>query len=80
MPRYESNEPVTVLETADPAILAVAKSLLEDAGIPFFAKGEGIQSLFGYANPVIGPIELQVSPEDAAEAQARLLELTRRDP
>ena len=73
--RYESNEPVTVLETSDPAVLAVAKSLLEEAEIPFFAKGEGIQDLFGAGrlgtgfSPVAGPVELQVSADDAAEAQ-----------
>ena len=38
--------PTTVLESSDPALLAVAKSLLEAASIRYFAKGEGIQDLF----------------------------------
>lgn len=81
--RDESREPVTVLETSDPALLAVAKSLLEDADIPYFAKGESVQDLFGLGrfgtgfSPIVGPVELQVSPEDAADARARLLDLTR---
>ena len=83
--RDESAEPVTVLESSDPALLALAKSLLDDAGIPYFAKGEGVQDLFGVGrfgtgfNPVTGPIELQVSAGDASEARAILLELRRHD-
>lgn len=82
--RHESGEPVTVLETSDPGLLAVAKSLLDDAGIPYFAKGEGIQDLFGAGrlgtgfSPIVGPVELQVAEDDATEANALLIELTRR--
>ncbi|MGE5245144.1 MAG: putative signal transducing protein [Betaproteobacteria bacterium] len=82
--RHESNEPVTVLETGDQALLAVAKSLLEDAGIAYFAKGEGMQDLFGLGrfgtgfSPVVGPVELQVAADDAAEARARLMDLMRQ--
>ncbi len=75
------DEPVTVLRTSDPAILGVAKSLLEDARIDFFAKGEGVQDLFAWGriggfNPIVGPVQLQVAPEDAEEARAVLGELT----
>lgn len=82
--RSESDEPVTVLETSDPALLAVAKSLLEDASIPYFAKGEAVQDLFGIGrlgtgfSPIVGSVELQVSSYDAAEARAVLIELLRR--
>jgi hypothetical protein len=82
--RRSADEPVTVLETSDPALLAVAKSLLEEADIAYFAKGEGIQDLFGVGrfgtgfNPIAGAVELQVSADDAADAHAALLELTRR--
>jgi putative signal transducing protein len=73
-----STGPVTVLATNDPAMLMVAKSLLEDANIEFFAKGEGLQDLFGFGrvtavNPVTGVAELQVAAEDAEEA-TRILE------
>jgi hypothetical protein len=81
----QSAEPVTVLESSDPALLAVAKSLLEQAGIRYYAKGEGVQDLFAVGrlgtgfNPVVGPIELQVSAHDAAEANAVLMDLLRQD-
>ncbi len=77
-----SNEPVTVLESSDPALLAAAKSLLDQADIPFFAKGEAVQDLsglrrmFGF-DPIGGPVELQVSVDNAARARTVLIELTR---
>jgi hypothetical protein len=73
--------PVTVLRTSDPALLGVAKSLLEDAGIAFFAKGEGVQDLFAAGrvgtgfSPIAGPVELQVAADDAEAASERLREL-----
>jgi hypothetical protein len=74
-------EPVTVFESGDPAAIAVAQSLLEEAEIEFFARGEGIQDLFGAGrlcgfNPVVGPVQLQVAAEDADEAHAALKELS----
>ena len=80
MTKRRASEPVTVLETTDPAVLAVAKSLLDSAKIPYFAKGEALQGLFAGGalagfNPISGPVELQVSSEDARDAYALLLEL-----
>ena len=72
---------VPILEIADPAILAIAKSVLEDAGIEYDARGEGIQDLFGAGrlgigyNPLIGPISIQVREEDEKEARRLLDEL-----
>ena len=77
----QSREPVTVLESSDAALLAVAKSLLEGAGIEFFAKDEGVQDLFAWGrfgtgfNPFVGPVQVQVSAEDAKEARALLSDL-----
>ena len=78
--------PVTVLESSDPGLLAVAKSLLEDANIEYFAKGEGVQDLFAVGrfgtgfNPFVGAIQLQVAAEDAEEAKTLLRDLrTQRD-
>ena len=73
-------EPVTVLETGDPADLMVAKSLLEDAGIEFFPRGELVQDMFGAGrlggfNTLAGPVEIQVRPEDADEARRLLARL-----
>ena len=70
--RSDSGEPVTVLETNDPGLLGVAKSVLEAAGIPFFAKGESLSIAFGG-----GPVKLQVPHEKAAEAETLLAELKR---
>lgn len=73
--------PVTVLETSDQGLIAIAKSLLEDADIPFFAKGEGVQDLFGWGrlgtgfSIVTGPIALQVPASKADEALALLKDL-----
>lgn len=87
--RDDSAPLVTVLETSEPALLAVAKSILEDAGIEFAANGEGLQSLFGQGqiaiNAIVGPVRLQVAAEDAQEAMALLQELAepsddQRDP
>ena len=81
MNEQTSDGPVTVLSTGDPALLAVAKSLLEEADIEFFAKGEAVQDLVGGGrlggfNPAVGPVELQVAPEHADEARALLRDLT----
>jgi len=77
---------VTVLETADRALLMVAKSVLESAGIEFFATGEGVQDLFAAGrlgtgfNPMTGPVHLQVRPECAEEARALLQEVEESPP
>lgn len=68
----------TVLETSDAGLVAVAKSLLEDAEIPFVVRGEYIQDLFGIGrfpgniNVLVGPVELQVNAGDKDEALAIL--------
>ena len=77
-----SNDPITLLESGDPALLAVAKSLLEAASIQYFAKGEGVQDLFGAGrfgtgfSPFTGPIQLQVAADDAEEATTILRDLS----
>jgi hypothetical protein len=70
---------VTVLETGDPALLAVAESLLAAEGIECFAQGEGIQEFVGLGriglgeNLATGLVRLQVSPDRAEEARALLV-------
>jgi hypothetical protein len=59
-------DPVTVLETGDPSVIAVAQSLFEAGGIPYFAKGDRLQDLFACGrfgtgfDIISGPIQLQV--------------------
>jgi len=71
----------TVLETSDAGLIAIAKSLLEDAEIPFMVRGEHIQDLFGAGrfpgniNVLVGPVELTVNTRDKDEALAILQDL-----
>ncbi|HTQ12207.1 MAG TPA: DUF2007 domain-containing protein [Fimbriimonadaceae bacterium] len=71
-------ELVTVLETGDQSLVAVAKSVLEGAGIPCIARNERLQNLFGWGaigtgfNAAMGPIRLQVLQEDEAVAKELL--------
>lgn len=77
---------VTVLSTGKQADIAVAKSILEAAGIRYFIKGEGVQDLFGYGrlgsgfNPITGPIKIQVSRSDEKEARELLEHLSDSHP
>jgi membrane protease YdiL (CAAX protease family) len=72
---------VTVLETANPALLAVAKSLLRSAAIRHLALGEGLQDIIGGGrlgpgNLVTGPVRIAVHREDEAAATELLQDLT----
>jgi len=78
--RPSSRELVTVLASSDFAALALAKLALEAGGVPFVAKGVGIQDLFGVGrlgglNLVTGPVQLHVRAEDAALAQELLADI-----
>jgi hypothetical protein len=74
---------VTVMLIANEAELMCAESLLQDAGIRYFARGEGIQDLFGLGrigvgfSPLVGPVELQVLPDEAVKAREILEEVER---
>jgi hypothetical protein len=67
----EGPAPVTVLTVRDPGVLAVAKSVLDEAGIEYFAKGEEVQNL----TPLMLWVELQVGADDEAEARTLLADL-----
>ena len=72
-------ELATILETGDQFLIARVKSILDEAGIPYLAKGEGLQDLFGLGrigagyNQVVGPVQLQVR-KDQEQLARRLLE------
>jgi len=74
-PKVPPLELVTVLTSPDPGLVAVAKSILQSANIPFLAKGEMVKNLWG-----IEAVQLQVSSEDAADAVALLTELKETEP
>ena len=75
-------ELVVVLAAGDANTVAIAKSLLLDAGIEFAVSGEEVQDLFGYGrfpagyNVAMGPVRLCVRPEDALEAREVLARLS----
>jgi hypothetical protein len=65
---------VTVYETSHLPELALIKGALEAAGIPYVAKGEELQSLFGAGllggfNPVTGAVQIIVEKRRAKEAR-----------
>jgi hypothetical protein len=64
-PGESTPEPVTVFESGDPGLVALAPSILDSAGLPFVMKGEdplGGGALPGIVNPAGGPVQFQVSP------------------
>ncbi|MFT5369740.1 MAG: hypothetical protein ACI8V2_004718 [Candidatus Latescibacterota bacterium] len=53
-----------------PALLTIAKSILEDADIPYITRGEGFQSIYA-----TGPVTLLVAEQDADQARELLADL-----
>jgi len=74
-------ELVTVFETGDPGLLALAHSILDEAAIPYLTQGEGVQDLFGLGrlgtgfSVLTGPVHLQVEVAQEAEARELLADL-----
>ena len=76
----KDGEFVKVLSIGDPFRIALAKSLLDEAGIPYLSQGEALQEMvgagrFGGYNIAVGPVEIFVSVENAGEARAILDDL-----
>lgn len=80
----EESDIVTVFETGNAALVALAKSLLDGADITYVVKGENLQSLFGGGiigtgfNLVVGPVQIQVHRDDLAVAREILADLEER--
>ncbi len=69
---------VGVFQTADPGLMAVATSLLDDAGIDHSVKGGTQANVFGWGtsgSPGVGIPEILVRDEDAPRAADLLAEL-----
>ncbi|MBU0742161.1 DUF2007 domain-containing protein [bacterium] len=71
---------VSVLETGDAIRTALVKSLLEEAQIPYLARNDQLQDLFGFGrlvpvNPISGPVIFLVPDEYADEARDMLAQL-----
>lgn len=76
----KDGEFVKVLSVGDPFRIALAKSLLDEAGIPYLSQGEALQEMvgagrFGGYNIAVGPVEFYVSAEHALEAREILEDL-----
>ena len=68
---------VRVFSTSEAALIPVVESLLADAGIRVMTKGEPVQDFFALGrlfgtNPIVGPVEFFVRPDQADEALALL--------
>jgi hypothetical protein len=70
-----TGEVVTVLTSFDAGEIMVAKSVLDGAGIPYLATGEGLEYYLGSSRGVLlnGPVKLQVAKDDAEVAEALLV-------
>ena len=71
---------VTVFESSDIALIAMAKGSLQDAGIQFVVQNEFTQNLFGLGqmgsyNHITGPVRIQVVAEDAEAAHNLVADL-----
>ena len=69
---------MTVFETGDPGLLAMAHSILDEAQVPYLTQGEGIQDLFGVGrlgtgfSILAGPVHILVERDREAEVRQLL--------
>lgn len=68
--QYEFGDFVTIYQTANPGMLSIAKSILDNADIYFATKGEAFEEVFKS-----GTVELQVLRDDAPAAEELLNDL-----
>lgn len=73
---------VTIFESGNEGIVALVKSILDEAKIRYLVEGEGVQDLFGVGvlgtgfNPITGPVVFQVMPENAEYARELLKDVS----
>jgi hypothetical protein len=69
MKKEDSESLVSVYKSDNPAIIALIKSMLDEAGIQYMAKGDDIQGVY----PINAfPVDFQVMPDDAEYALSLL--------
>ncbi len=71
-------ELVTIFDSTNPALIGIAKSVLEGASIEFLAVGEDAARVFS-GNPFLGHVRLQVEKNRSEEAEALLSEISESD-
>lgn len=79
MVNHEDNvHSVTVFRSGNEALIALAKSMLDEADIRYSVMGEGVENLIGIGvvgtgfNPVTGEMQIQVLETDAKQASTLL--------
>ena len=68
----EEIELVTILDTGNPGLVAVVKSVLDGSDILYIVEGEVQIGLFGVGLPNKSPVRIKVRQEDEAAAKALL--------
>jgi hypothetical protein len=82
MESQDKEKLVTVFKTGNHGTIAIIKSILDEAGLEFSVKGEGIQDLIGAGifgvgfNPITGPVEFQVLEENEEYAKELLKDMS----
>jgi len=71
-------ELVTVFDSTNPALIGIAKTVLESASIEFLAAGEDAARVFS-GNPFLGHVRPQVEKKCAEEAETLLSEISESD-
>lgn len=70
-----TEELVTVFSTDHPGIIAIVKSILDEASIQYLVKGDGLQILFA-----LGTVVFQVMPDNVDMARELLKDVRESDP
>lgn len=76
---------IKVLETGNKPLVTVIKSVLTDADVKFFVKGEELQDIIGIGsfgigyNSAVGPMEIYVQEEDAEAVKMLIEELEQNE-
>lgn len=72
MSNLDAESLVSVYITSNSAIIPLVKSMLDEAGIQYFAKGENMQNI----EPInVFPVDFQVMPENAEAARELLKDI-----
>jgi len=86
MENLDHEKLVTVFKSGHEGLIALAKSILDEANIEYLIMNEGVQDLIGIGvfgtgfNPITGPVEIKVLPESVDEANELLKGLEESTP
>lgn len=86
MENLDHEKLVTVFKSGHEGLIALAKSILDEAEIKYLVMNEGVQDLVGLGvfgtgfNPVTGPVQIKVLPDDEEQANELLKGLEESTP